>query len=228
MNAQVQPTGEPRSLREAKRTETLRNLYLSATTLVLERGFDEVTVEDICKEAKISRRTFFNYVDSKETAIFGPAPTPPPPEALDAFVAQRHDNLVRATLDFLLEHFALTQDPDHSGELLRNRHTICRKNPELTARRLSYGAELFEVITDTIERYLEAHPQDRKVPDGTAYQEAQTVVACAASAKHLGSMWWVNTQRREATADLESAMDSLHRYAHQALDNFILVYGEDR
>ncbi|PFG29017.1 TetR/AcrR family transcriptional regulator [Corynebacterium renale] len=223
-----QPPAEPRSLRETKREETLRALYLSATTLVLERGYDDVTVEDICKEAHISRRTFFNYVDSKETAVFGPIPTPPVAEALDEFVGTEHANLVKATLDLLLDNSTIAGKSASDIELLRNRHAVCRQNPTITARRLSYGAGLFDVVTSTVARYLEAHPSARRIPGIDVREEAETVVGSAAAAKHLGWLWWVNTHRREATANFESAVDSLHSYAHRALDNFALIHGEDR
>lgn len=45
--------------------------------LVLERGFDEVTIEEVCVEAGVSTRTFFNYFPSKESAIaYGPSDIP--------------------------------------------------------------------------------------------------------------------------------------------------------
>ena len=65
---------EKLSLREAKRLATHMSITDHATRLVMDHGFDAVTVEDICQAAGISRRTFFNYVDSKECAVFGAAP----------------------------------------------------------------------------------------------------------------------------------------------------------
>lgn len=61
----------PRGLRERKRLETLCAIEDHATRLVLEKGYDSVTIEDIVDAANISKRTFFNYVDSKEIAVLG-------------------------------------------------------------------------------------------------------------------------------------------------------------
>ena len=55
--------------RELKRRETRERIVDSATDLVEEHGFDNVTVEDICAKAGISRRTFFNYMDGKDEAL---------------------------------------------------------------------------------------------------------------------------------------------------------------
>lgn len=49
--------------------ETKRRIYQCAVTLFREKGFDSVTIEEICNEAKISKGLFYNYFESKE-ALF--------------------------------------------------------------------------------------------------------------------------------------------------------------
>ncbi|MCE1179899.1 MAG: TetR/AcrR family transcriptional regulator [Micrococcales bacterium] len=56
-------------LRESKRAETERGLASIAHRLVRERGFADVTVEEIVEEARVSRRTFSNYFSCKEEAV---------------------------------------------------------------------------------------------------------------------------------------------------------------
>jgi AcrR family transcriptional regulator len=57
-------------LRERKKTETREALRAAAIRLFLEHGPSAVTVNDICEAARVSRRTFFNYFESKEAALF--------------------------------------------------------------------------------------------------------------------------------------------------------------
>lgn len=64
-------------LREQKRTETWRAIQRAGFALMLERGFDGVSVDEIAAAARVSRTTFFNYFDSKESLVFDHDPEEP-------------------------------------------------------------------------------------------------------------------------------------------------------
>lgn len=74
-------------LRELKKRRTRFELSSTARRLVLDRGFDDITVEDIAKEAGVSARTFFNYYETKMDALLGPLDEPGTPQARIEFVA---------------------------------------------------------------------------------------------------------------------------------------------
>ncbi len=61
-------------LRERKKRETRAALTAAALRLALEKGPDNVTVEEISEAADVSVRTFFNYFSHKEHAILGRNP----------------------------------------------------------------------------------------------------------------------------------------------------------
>ncbi|GAA1819461.1 TetR family transcriptional regulator [Planosporangium flavigriseum] len=69
--ASVEP---PMGLRARKKLETFRALQSAARRLVGERGLANVTTEEIAEAANVSKRTFFNYFESKEAAIFDREP----------------------------------------------------------------------------------------------------------------------------------------------------------
>jgi AcrR family transcriptional regulator len=56
-------------LRERKKLATKQALALAAMRLAVERGLENVRVEDITDAVNVSRRTFTNYFSSKEEAI---------------------------------------------------------------------------------------------------------------------------------------------------------------
>lgn len=57
-------------LRERKKRETRAAISLVATALFYERGFDNVTVDDVARAAGVSKMTVFNYFARKEDLLF--------------------------------------------------------------------------------------------------------------------------------------------------------------
>jgi AcrR family transcriptional regulator len=63
------PPSEAPGLRERKKLATKQALAWAAMQLAVERGLENVRVEDITDTVNVSRRTFTNYFSSKEEAI---------------------------------------------------------------------------------------------------------------------------------------------------------------
>src|SRR5262249_48247019 len=56
-------------LREEKKDRLRRQLLANAIQLFKERGFEEVTIDDIIRPLEISQATFFNYFPSKDAIL---------------------------------------------------------------------------------------------------------------------------------------------------------------
>lgn len=65
----VETGHEPAGLRERKKVATRHALGVAAMRLAMERGLDNVLVDDIAEAAGVSTRTFNNYFASKYEAI---------------------------------------------------------------------------------------------------------------------------------------------------------------
>ncbi|GII25418.1 TetR/AcrR family transcriptional regulator [Planosporangium mesophilum] len=130
----------PLGLRERKKFETFQALQGAAHRLVLERGLDNVTVEEIAAAANVSKRTFFNYFESKEAALIDPEPGKP--EWLAAALAARPasetplEALWAAAVDLLVR----------DAPILRALSGLIAANPTLAARQAASFARFQRVI----------------------------------------------------------------------------------
>ncbi len=97
------------STRERRRTEITRTLISLARRATAATGLNGFTVDQLCDEAGVSRRTFFNYFASKEDAVLGMPLHSDREETDDFFVAMRPrtpDGQISATL--LTDYAALS------------------------------------------------------------------------------------------------------------------------
>lgn len=122
----TEPADKPCSLREQKKQQTRRAIHDSACRLVLERGLPHVTVADICADATVSDRTFFNYFPSKAAAALGLPETALAPDDEQHFLAA-HGSLVDDLCVLVADAARL-----HKEDLPRLREMI-RLEPELLA-----------------------------------------------------------------------------------------------
>src|SRR5262245_61947837 len=57
-------------LRELKKEQTRQLIAETAWRLFADRGFDDVTVTEIAREAQVAKATVFNYYPTKEDLFF--------------------------------------------------------------------------------------------------------------------------------------------------------------
>ncbi|MCB0910118.1 MAG: TetR/AcrR family transcriptional regulator [Propionibacteriaceae bacterium] len=118
--------------------------------LVANRGTHGVTIEEICAEADVSPRTFFNYYPNKLAAVFGLVVVRTSPEQEARFVDGNGD-LFEDACTFVAETIPMPTDWERIGQLLNRRS-------ELKAEFWTQVATRLRPLQPLIER--RTHDQD--------------------------------------------------------------------
>jgi AcrR family transcriptional regulator len=97
--------------------ETAARLTSVARRLTAERGLHGFTVEEVCDEVDISRRTFFNYFPTKDDAVLGVDPGEEMGKFSEEFLARGSrgwEVVIDDLVDLVVAHFESTGH-DHHG-----------------------------------------------------------------------------------------------------------------
>jgi AcrR family transcriptional regulator len=104
--------GEQGGLRERKKLATREALSAAALRLALERGPQNVRVEDIAAAAGVSPRTYNNYFASREQAIVAAVAAERALRVGAALRARPADEpLARAVVEVVVEQYATADEP---------------------------------------------------------------------------------------------------------------------
>jgi len=55
--------------RKLQSLQSRQRIFDASITLIKEKGFDQVSIEEICEKAHVSKGLFYNYFDSKDAII---------------------------------------------------------------------------------------------------------------------------------------------------------------
>jgi AcrR family transcriptional regulator len=161
-------------LRERKKEATRKALREAALRLALERGPDNVRVDDIAEAAGVSPRTYNNYFPGREQAIVA-AVTAEREARVAAAVAARPvgTRLADAVVDAIVEQYTEPGEPGHDALLLVTTHPALR--------------EAFAGTATAIEDSLAAAIAERL----GAADTAQVLAASVAAAVRVGLRRWL-------------------------------------
>lgn len=119
------------SLREQKKVEIRATVLEIAHRRFHEQGYDATTLDEICNEAMISKRTFFRYFADKESLIF-----PNRDERLEMFIAfLEYNKDAENPFDTLRDATRLFASDYHekAGKLMQQQ-LLVQSSPTLMAR----------------------------------------------------------------------------------------------
>lgn len=142
-------------LRERRKALTAAELEAAAYRLFAERGFDNVTVDDITAEADVSRRTFFRYFASKEDVLLADHFVQLA-RLREAMAARPADEpIITALRNALL---SLTTDFEERKEMIIIRGRIMRDTPSLQARSMVHQKLWEDAMQEMVAERLGVDP----------------------------------------------------------------------
>lgn len=143
-------------VRERRKTETSTRLVAAARRLFAEKGLGGFTVEELCDEVGVSRRTFFNYFATKDDAVLGVAGRDTDDELDDAFVAGGDPTAdgISATLfdDFVHLLLSRWERAEIDADGIRGVADTLKQEPRLLARMMELAMRDEAIDTALVER----------------------------------------------------------------------------
>lgn len=172
--------------RDRKKQATHRALRNAALRLVVERGFEHVTVEDIAEAADVATRTFFNYFPSKEAAVVGADPERTESLRVSLLARPPMETPLQALRQVLVSYFAaIEEELDDMGEGREawfRRLCIARQHPEMLGAFVRYATE--------VERTMVAAMAERLGKDPVHDPYPALVTATAMAAARVAALYW--------------------------------------
>ena len=188
-------------LREQKRAATRRALRLGLLRLALDRGFANVTVEEVAQSAGVSARTFFNYFATKEQALVEPHGE----TAVSA--AERAEYLAGDgdPVSDLVRIIAARSTTDDDLEIHRLRRELMDREPGLLGEKAAVVRRLHAEFSElAIERLrFDAERDGSSLGEREAGERATLVVMMAVAVGRLG---WSRWAAADGTATLEDSL----------------------
>lgn len=166
---------EAPGLRERKKLKVRHNIERVALSRVLADGYDAVTVDAICREAEVSKKTFFNYFSSKEAALLGERQTACSPQSLSQRLEEHGSTPYLETVAEFIGEALYPRSDD--AEIMHLRSRVLSEIPQLAFRSRKDMVCVNRATSGTIHDYLDAHPERRIMPE----QSIETEIVLATS-----------------------------------------------
>ncbi|MDG9703871.1 TetR/AcrR family transcriptional regulator [Streptomyces sp. DH37] len=183
-------TTPPPRLRERKKQATRAALREAALRLAMERGPDQVRVEDIAEAAGVSPRTYNNYFSSREQAIVSAVTADREARIAEAVAARPAEaRLADAVTEAVIEQYTDT------GERAREALLLITSRPALRDAFLDAAAGIEHPLATVIAERL---------PE-TGAHTARVLAASVAAAVRIALEGWLRPAETAQTPERRTA-----------------------
>jgi AcrR family transcriptional regulator len=204
-------------LRERKKQRTRQLLSETARRLFSERGFEQVSIAEIAREAEVSEQTVFNYFPSKEDLVYSGLETFE--EQLLSAIRDRPpgQTVIAAFGEFILEPRGLLAARDEAAarELMAVTRMIAA-SPMLLARE----EQIFARYTETLAQLI-AQETGASAGDLRPY-----VVANALIGVHRALISYVRQRLEARPTDRRRLAREVRQRGQKALEQLAYGFGD--
>lgn len=169
----------PPSLRERTRNAVHGELVGAAQVLILEKGYDAVTVDDITARVGVSKRSFFRYFASKDDILLGRYDLFGD-RLVEALDARPDDEVIWSSLRRMFDPvISLFEDENHQADSSAVQKIVLA-TPSLHAGYLERFDRMQERVADRAKERLRV--QGHEVDDSTVRALVGAAFACLQAA----------------------------------------------
>jgi AcrR family transcriptional regulator len=195
-------------LRERKKLRTRRLLADTALRLFLDKGFDEVTVDELVTEAELSKRTFYaNYTSKEDVALAAEH------DLWDAYLAEVRARSISGPVLVVLQE-ALSAALAGLGEEWAGRFLPTRGLAARTPALCDHSVLLSMQVQDALVEVLE----DKLGIDSRGDVRLRLLGEFALSAWRCGAKNWIRGLRGSRTLRIKDGIATLARSVDDAFD----------
>lgn len=196
--------------RQRKREEIRRRIIAEAGSLVDAHGYDNVTVEDVCAAADISRRTFFNYMDSKDEAVLGPMPFQFTEDSLERIRSTQSANV----LDLVISAVEVVPEGTETS-ISEQRRRLVAANPALLHLAIARQHATLAALGGALAEHYERFPGDRRLAglSDTDSSEVHAIIALFRSA--AGEYFWNPRAEGDPVTQIRRNAEKLTQFAKE-------------
>jgi AcrR family transcriptional regulator len=189
-------------LRDRKRLETRARIESAALFLVLRDGLEGTTIDAISERADISARTFFNYFDSKDSAILGVPHAGPDEEVASV---EHGDDLVSSVVRLLMNAMGVALETHAS--MHQDRLEVVRRHPQVLTGQMAQLSARADRLTAAIEELMAATPAF--ADSENLAPRAELLLALCGGAVRSAARTWASEGGPQPVQDIEQRATAL-------------------
>ncbi|GAA4166052.1 TetR/AcrR family transcriptional regulator [Gryllotalpicola daejeonensis] len=206
-------------LRERKRVATRHAIERAALDLSLDKGYENVTIDEIAESADVSPRTFFNYFPSKEAAVVGHGPHGPDPDEIEAFLSASADQPILDGIRNLLATVIDSKSDEQTRaahELQEQRMLLMLRHPQLFRLRMETMEELTGKMIELVSRRLVVLDPALGADPAELRERARLVVFVSFAGLRNAWASWVDAGGKGRLAEcVQRSFEQLHQLSSQ-------------